>query len=215
MMSPTPPDALLFITPVCKHCPPVLQAMSELVKQAKVGTLTVVNVAAHPEQAGEYDVRSTPWLRLGPFTLTGAQSASELKQWVEWASGEEGAAHYVEHLLKQGDYKHAVAFIAADARRLKPLLTIVADPAANISVRLGVSALLEGYTGKPELQALLPKLADLAHHPDHRVRADACHLLGRTGSAEARVTLKACLDDESEEVREIAADALKDLGVKQ
>lgn len=210
-MSPTPPDALLFITPVCKHCPPVLQALSELVKQAKLGRLSVVNVAAHPEQAEEYGVRGTPWLRLGPFTLTGAQSMAELRQWAEWASGDEGTAHYVKHLLNQGDYKHASAFIAADTHRLKPLLAIVADPAANISVRLGVSALLEAYTGKPELQVLLPKLADLAHHPDHRVRADACHLLGRTGSADARATLEARLDDESEEVREIAEDSLQEL----
>jgi len=52
-MSPSPPDALLFITPVCTHCPSVLQALSELVKQAQVGKLTVVNIAAHPEQAAE------------------------------------------------------------------------------------------------------------------------------------------------------------------
>jgi hypothetical protein len=30
-----------------------LQALSELVKQAQVGKLTDVNVAAHPEQAAE------------------------------------------------------------------------------------------------------------------------------------------------------------------
>lgn len=210
-MSPTPPDALLFITPVCKHCPPVLHALGELVKQTKIGKLTVVNIAAHPEQAAEYDVRGAPWLRLGAFTLTGAQSMAELKQWAEWASGDEGTAHYVEHLLKQGDYKHAVAFIAADTRRLKPLLAIVADPEANISVRLGVSALLEAYANKPELQALLPQLGDLSRHFDHRVRADACHLLGRTGSVAAREYVAACLEDENEEVREIAEDALKEL----
>jgi hypothetical protein len=210
-MSPTPPDALLFITPVCTHCPSVLQSLSELVKQSQIGKLTVVNIAAHPEQAAEYDVRSAPWLRLGAFTLTGAQSIAELKQWAAWASGDEGTAHYIEHLLREGDYKHAQAFIAADTRRLKPLLVIVADPEANISVRLGVSALLEAYAGKPELQALLPQLGDLSRHYDHRVRADACHLLGLTASPEARRYLEICLDDASEEVREIAAEALQSI----
>lgn len=210
-MTPTPPDALLFITPVCTHCPGVLNSLSELVKQSQIGKLTVVNIAAHPEQAAEYDVRSAPWLRLGDFTLTGAQSITELKQWAEWASGAEGTAHYVEHLLKEGGYKQAVAFIAADARRLKPLLTIVANPEANISVRLGVSALLEAYADLPELQALLPQLAELTFHPDHRVRADACYLLGLTGTAAARGYLAACLKDASEEVREIAEEALEKL----
>jgi thioredoxin-like negative regulator of GroEL len=208
-MSPTPPDALLFITPVCTHCPSVLQSLSELVKQSQIGKLTVVNIAAHPEQAAEYDVRSAPWLRLGAFTLTGAQSIAELRQWAEWASGDEGTAHYIEHLLREGDYKHAQAFIAADTRRLKPLLAIVADPEANIAVRLGVSALLEAYADKPELQALLPQLANLSRHYDHRVRADACHLLGQTGSVAAREYVAACLEDDSDEVREIAEDALQ------
>lgn len=210
-MTPTPPDALLFITPVCTHCPSVLQSLSELVKQSQIGKLTVVNIAAHPEQAAEYDVRGAPWLRMGAFTLTGAQSIAELKQWAEWASGEEGTAHYIEHLLKEGGYKQAVAFIAGDTSRLKSLLSIVANPEANISVRLGVSALLEGYAGTPELQALLPKLADLARHFDHRVRADACHLLGQTGSVAARELVAACLDDVSEEVREIAEEAMENL----
>ncbi len=210
-MTPTPPDALLFITPVCTHCPAVLQSLSELVKQSQIGKLTVVNIAAHPEQAAEYDVRGAPWLRLGDFTLTGAQSITELKQWAAWASGEEGTAHYVEHLLKEGGYKQALAFIAADARRLKPLLVIVANPEANISVRLGVSALLEAYADTAELQALLPQLAELTFHPDHRVRADACYLLGLSGSVAARSFIDACLKDSNEEVREIAAEALEKL----
>jgi thioredoxin-like negative regulator of GroEL len=210
-MSPTPPDALLFITPVCTHCPAVLQSLSELVKQSQIGKLTVVNIAAHPEQAAEYDVRGAPWVRLGAFTLTGAQSIAELRQWAEWASGEEGTAHYVEHLLVEGGYKQAVAFIAGDAHRLKSLLAIVANPEANISVRLGVSALLEAYANTAELQTLLPQLAELTFHPDHRVRADACYLLGLAGSIAARAFIEACIEDANEEVREIAEEAMEKL----
>lgn len=207
----TPPDALLFIAPGCAHCATVLQGLNELVKQALIGKLTVVNVATHPEQAAEYGVRATPWLRLGPFTLTGAQSPAELRQWAEWASGEEGLAHYVEHLLKQGGYQQAVAFISADTQRLKPLLAITANPDANLGVRLGVSALLEAHANTSELQKLLPQLAELTRHADHRVRADACHLLGITGSATARTHVENCLSDANEEVREIAEEAMEEL----
>lgn len=210
-MSGTPPDALLFITPDCLHCPAVLQGVGELVKQGLVGRMTVVNAATHPEQAAEYEVRAAPWLRLGPFTLTGAQSPAELRRWAEWASGEEGIAHYVEHLLREGGYQHAGAFIAAEPHRLKPLLAVIANPDANISVRLGVSGLLEAYTNTPELQWLLPDLAELTRHADHRVRADACHLLGRTGSAAARAYVEVCLNDANEEVREIAEEAMEEL----
>lgn len=210
-MPATPPDALLFITPGCPHCPAVLQGLSELVKQGLIGKMTVVNIAAHPEQAAEYGVRAAPWLRLGPFTLTGAHSTAELRQWAEWASGEEGIAHYVDHLLRQGGYQQAAAFIDADTQRLKPLLAIVANPGAQIEVRLGTSALLEAHANTPALQKLLPQLAELTRHADHRVRADACHLLGLTGSAAARTHVEICRSDAHEEVREIAEEAMAEL----
>ena len=213
-MSASPPDALLFIAPGCAHCPAVLQGLGELVKQALIGRLTVVNVAEYPKLAAEYGVRAAPWLRLGPFTLTGALELDELRLWTGWASGEEGIARYVEHLLKQGGYRQAAAFIDADTNRLKPLLAIVADPGAKLEVRLGVSALLEAHANSASLQNLLPQLAELTRHADHRVRADACHLLGLTGSAAARTHVEACLNDIHEEVREIAEEAMEKLKTK-
>jgi len=209
------PDALLFITPGCPYCPVVLQGLSDLVKQAAIGKLTVVNVAAHPELAAEYGVRAAPWLRLGPFTLTGAHTPAELRQWTEWSSGEEGITHYVEHLLKEGKFKQAGIFIAEDTQRLKPLLSIVANPEKSIEVRVGVDALLESYGNTPALQSLLPQLAELTRHKDHRVRADACNLLGLSGSEAARPYLETCTHDISDEVREIAAESLALLDKKQ
>jgi thiol-disulfide isomerase/thioredoxin len=206
-----PPDALLFVAPGCPHCAAVLHGLEDLAKQGLVGELTVIDVAEYPERAEKYGVRAAPWLRLGPFTLTGAHSTAELRQWANWAHGEEGTAYYVEHLLRQGSYKQAAAFIDANMRRLKPLLAIVADPGADLHVRLGVSALLEAHANTPPLQNLLPQLAELTRHADHRVRADACHLLGLTGSAAALTYVEACLSDAHEEVREIAAEAMQEL----
>lgn len=211
-LSAVPPDALLFIAPGCPHCATVLQGLGDLVKQGLIGKLTVVNATVHPDQAAELGVRAAPWLRLGPFTLSGAHSAGELRLWARWANGEEGIARYVGHLLRQGGYQQAAAFIDADTRRLRALLAVVADPGANLEVRLGVSALLEAHAGTPALQQLLPQLAEFTRHADHRVRADACHLLGLTGSGAAYPHLKACMDDAHEEVREIAEEALEELG---
>jgi hypothetical protein len=200
------PDALLFISPGCTHCPVVLQGLVELVKRSLVGKMTVVNVAIHPELAAKAGVRSAPWLRLGEFTLTGVHSFEELRHWAEVANSEAGAAHYVEYLLKQGGYQQAKAFIAEDTQRLKSLLTIVANPAANLEVRLGVSALLEARA--IELNTLTAELAELTRHLDHRVRADACHLLGLADSDAARASIEICLHDAHEEVREIAKEAM-------
>ena len=201
------PDALLFIAPGCAHCPAVLQGLSELIKESLIGKMTVINVVAHPELAQEQGVRTAPWLRLGPFILTGAHSVGELRQWTGWTNNAQGAAHYVEYQLKQGGYQQAKAFVAEDTQRLKPLLTILANPAANLEVRLGVAALLEAHAG----ELPLPELAELTRHADHRVRADACHLLGLTGSDAARIAIKCCWHDAHQEVREIAEEALAKL----
>lgn len=199
---------MLFVVPACPHCATVLQGVGELVKQSLIGKLTVINAAVHPELAAEHGVRTAPWLQLGPFTLTGAYTPAELKLWADWAHGEAGTVHYIEHLLKNGGYQQAKAFIAADTSRLKPLLGIVANPGANMEVRLGVSALLEAQANTGVLRKLLPQLAELTIAADHRVRADACHLLGLTGTPTARSHIQPCLNDAHEEVREIAAEAL-------
>lgn len=214
-MPATPPDALLFITPGCPHCPVVLQGVSDMVKQGTLGKLTVVNVASHPELAAEHGVRAAPWLRLGPFTLTGAQTPAQLRQWAEWAGSEEGLQHYLVHLFKEGDLQAAEAFVAAEPQRLGLLLATLANPEEAITVRLGATALLEGYAGRGELQALLPQLTALSRHDDHRIRADACHLLGLTASPAARPILEARLGDENAEVREIAQEALQALAAQQ
>jgi len=214
-MPSTPPDALLFITPGCPHCPGVLQGLSEMVKQGTIGKLTVINAATHPELAAEQGVRAAPWLRLGPFTLTGAQTSAQLQQWAHWASSEEGLFRYIEHVLKEGDLRAAETFVAANPERLTLLLSTIANPEEAITVRLGANALLEGYAGRSELQALIPQLSELSRHHDHRIRADTCHLLGLTASAEARPPLEARLNDENSDVREIAADSLAALPMLQ
>lgn len=208
-MTATPPDALLFIAPGCAHCPAVLQGLSDLLKQTQIGKLTVINVAAHPEEAQKYGVRAAPWLKLGPFTLTGAQTPAELKQWVEWCSSDQGFVQYFEQLLQDGSIKAAGEFVAEEPQRLKHLLSFMADPEKSLIVRAGASAILESYHNKPPLQDLLQELGKLSTHSDHRVRADACHLLGLTGSAEAMSLLMKCAADTDAEVREIAQESLE------
>jgi len=84
-----------------------------------------------------------------------------------------------------------------------------------MNVRFGASAVLERYAATPALQALVPALGMLAGHGDARVRADACHLLGLSGTPNAIKYLEARLDDPDAEVREIAAESLEELQTKE
>ncbi|BAN70001.1 sigma 54-interacting transcriptional regulator [endosymbiont of unidentified scaly snail isolate Monju] len=113
-MSPAPsppaaPDVLLFIATGCAHCPAVLAALSELVKQGAVGRLEVVNIAARPEAAQIAGVRSVPWMRIGPFTLQGSHTPAELRQWVERAARGKGVAEYLGELIENQRLDEALA----------------------------------------------------------------------------------------------------------
>lgn len=113
--------------------------------------------------------------------------------------------------LLEGQLKSVLAVVERSPRALADLLPIVANPEANLSVRFGASAVLERYANTPALQALVPALGVLTGHGDPRVRADACHLLGLSGSPSAIPYLEARSDDPDPDVREIATESLAEL----
>lgn len=203
-------DALLFVSSHCPHCPAVLAALSELVKRGAIGRLEVVNIESHPEVAAERGARTVPWLRLGPFELTGARTFGELETWARRVGAPDGMEEAFHDLLKSGDLRQVLALLAADPSRLAALLPIVGNPEASINVRLGAGVAFEEYTGAEPLRALVPALGVLSEHADARVRADACHYLGLSGDAAARPWLEARLTDPDPDVREIASDGVQD-----
>lgn len=210
-----PPDALVLIAPGCPHCKMVLDGLLPLVKDAVIGKLEIVNVAAHPEQATELGVRSAPWTRIGPFALEGAQSPAALRSWSQQAGSLQGMTNYLRETLATGGLARAKQLLDEEPARIRAMLPLIEDPETPLQVRLGIGALLEGMTGGDELHGLAREFGRLTTHEDHRVRADACHYLSLTNNPEAVPFLRARLDDEQPEVREIAAESLEALGAKQ
>lgn len=205
------PRALLFTAPGCPHCPGVKAALEKLMAEGMLSDLEVVSVTDDQARATELGVRSVPWLRLGEFVLTGAQTPQQLREWAERAADSESIDGYLEHLLANGELNEAEALLEKQPQHTGLLLSLLEKPDAPIQVRLGVSAILEGLEGSEALKQLLPKLVSMSEHNDHRLRSDACHFLGLSHSPEAEAVLRRCLEDEHPEVREIAADALDTL----
>jgi glutaredoxin len=203
------PDALLLLSTHCPHCPAVLAALADLVKQGTLGRLEVVNLEQHPEVGQALGVRSVPWIRLGRIELAGQHGKAELAEWAAKADSEAGLADWFHMLLKEGQLPRAQAAIEADPALLAAVLPIVGNVDASLNVRLGAGVLLENFAGTDTLRALLPRLGGLSQHADARVRADACHYLGLTGDAGAKPWLEARLDDEDADVREIAGESLQ------
>jgi hypothetical protein len=205
------PDALLLITPTCPHCPAVLQTVSEMVKLGQIGQLEVVNIAVHPERAARLGVRSVPWLKLGEFELEGLHSPGELRTWAGKAGTTEGLADYFNEQLKAGHLPRVAAHATSHPDTVDALLMLAENPDTELTVRIGVSAVIEDLAGSDSLLSRLPALEKLAGSDDARVRADACHFLALTEDRRAVALLEILTGDPERAVREVAEDSLKEL----
>ena len=206
-----PPDALLMIAKGCPHCPTVLQGLGELIKSGRIGRLEVINITEHPDVAQAHGVRGVPWLRLGPFELTGLRSPAELAQWTERAASATGLADYVSELLTTGDLAGVRATLQRAPQTAAALVQLLGDPEAELQIRLGVAAILEDLEGDAVLRSQIDALGALTGHSDARIRLDACHALGLTHDPAAQPYLEALRDDPDPDVREEAADNLATL----
>lgn len=205
----SPPDAELLIATGCAHCPVVLEGLTGLIKEGAIGRLTVTNIVVHPERARELGVRSVPWLQLGPFVLQGLHSPAELREWTGRAGSMDGMRQYLHDQLKQGNLEAMETLLAQQPRWLPALIPLLEDEDTDMKVRIGVDALLESLADRIDLAPLIPELGRLSRHERSSLRADATHYLALTGSPEAVPYIQARLQDDDEEVRSIAEEAMQ------
>jgi len=208
------PDALLLLTSTCPHCPVVLAALSDLVKQGVIGRLEAINIGVHPEIAERHGVRSVPWFRIGDLEFEGVYTHAELRQWAEHAGTAEGRAEYFHELLKAGQLAKVSAQVAHRREALLALLRLLGDPDTELTVRIGINAVFESLEGDPVLADTIAPLGELLEHRDAHVRGDAAHLLSHTHRPEARPLLARLLNDANADVREIAREGLERLDAR-
>ena len=206
-----PPDALLLINTGCPHCPTVLSGLAELVKLGQVGRLEVVNLSVQPELGESLDVRSVPWLRLGPFELEGLRSPAELRQWATRAGTPRGMADYFSELLGDGQLDKVMSLVRRDTSLLNALLLLLEDEETELQVRVGIGAVMESFQGEEPLARLIDPLARLTHNRNAHIRGDAAHYLGLTRNARAVPHVELLVNDPEAQVREIASESLTHL----
>ena len=205
------PSALVLISPQCPHCALVVQGLQELVKEGALSRLEIVNIVADPGPATERGVRSVPWTQIGPFVLEGSHTPNELRHWAERANDPDGIAWYIDEQLKTGGLARVEAMIREDPSRLDAIPRLAGDTDTAMQTRVGIAALLESIEGSGMARRLSDEFITLTSHPDARVRADACHFLALTENTENIPALDACLNDDDETVREIAAEGIEHL----
>lgn len=205
-------DATLLVTSSCPHCPAMIKVLGELVKEGELGKLEIINIVLYPDAAAAYGVRSVPWLKLGDMEFSGAMSRNDIVQWIQLAEGHGDAQAALIKQLKSGALDDVVALAHKQPSVLPELLNILTGKDVPLTVRIGVSAVVESFQDEPEqLAALITEISSLIKHTEPATRADGCHFLGLTRSDEARPWLEVCLDDNDQMVREMAEESLAEL----
>lgn len=201
----------MLLAPGCAHCPAVLRALSALLEEGALARLEVVNVAARPERAAELGVRGVPWVRIGELELEGLHSREELARRAREAVDPAGPADYLAEQIGTGRLDRVRALLRRHPHWLGALIGLLDDAGTELTVRIGIDALIEEHAGTQALRAELPRLRALAGHAEPRVRSDAAHYLALTGDREALAPLEALAGDAQDGVREEAREALQAL----
>ncbi|MEA3413690.1 MAG: HEAT repeat domain-containing protein [Pseudomonadota bacterium] len=208
----SPPDALLLMQPGCAHCPHVLSALVSLLEQGAISRLEAVNVMEFPQAAREVGTRSVPWTRIGDFELPGNYTEAELRHWAQESTRDGGVAGYYFDLLDNGHLARAMARVRGKPEEVPDLLDLLADEEVPLSVRVGVSAIVEDLAGQEALIGAFERIMSLTGSRNPATRADSAHFLGLSGSPDAIPAIRKLLQDGEAQVREVAAEALEMLG---
>jgi len=203
-----PADATLLIRSRCPHCGSVAEALLRLTKSGKLARLEIVNLDQRPEPAQLLGARSVPWLKLGPFELIGARGLHELEHWADHAAAGTGWPDYLIELLSEQQLPRVVGLLKAEPQYLGALLDRMADEQLEMGARIAISAAVEDLAATPALKACVPQLVELTLSAHPQTRADACHFLGLAGDPSATPAVRRLLQDEHEDVREIALETL-------
>ncbi len=207
-------SATMLLTSSCPHCPAVLSGLSSLIKSGQLSELKIINIEQQPEAAKQFNTRTVPWLQLkfplGFFEFEGLYSETELQQWCSNSKTLKGISHYCLMLLDQGKIKELTKIITLYPNWLHATLLLVEDEETSLSIRVGISAIFESLDAN-QFNSIYDALIMMTQNNLARIRSDACFYLSLTKNPNAITTLQKCLNDDNDEVKEIAADAIEEL----
>lgn len=205
------PRALLLVSSHCPHCHALEALLKERKSNGVLDQLDIVNIEKSPQEAQQHGVRSVPWLLLDDFVFDSAMTPAELDGWIEHAREGTGRADYIVHLLEHGELNNAIKWIEQGKAELKVLIPVLKNPDEKMNVRVGLGAIMEHYEGTQAIRDIIPELIGLMQSDHAMIRVDACHYLSLTHSMDIIESLMKMLDDENEQVREVARESIDDL----
>lgn len=200
----------LYIAPGCPHCPAMLEMAGDLVKQARLGKLEVVNIAAAESLARAAGIRSVPSFQQGDAVISGVLTRQQLLDWLD-KSSQDSLTEAFNQAFADGQLDDIVDRVTQQPALLEHLLGMLADIETPMTSRIGISAAAEHFANSPVLSNQVETLCRLSSDDHASTRADIAHLLGLSGSEAALPCLKQLSKDAFEDVRDTALEAIESI----
>ena len=211
-----PSSLMLFITPQCPHCPVLVRQMIPIVFSTPLLKLTVVDGVLFPEMAKTYDVKSVPSLFLDDdFQWNGMVSIDELLNTIVQRDPAQLSITSLKNLLKEGKAALLADMMVHYGRIFPAFFSLLTHE--KWPVRLGAMVTFEEivHQNKNIARSAVAPLLDQFEKMDDQVKGDVIYLFGLLKDVDIvpffKKIEKGPYDDE---IREAAAEALGNLGIK-
>lgn len=214
-MSNQTPSAELFVATGCRHCPVVLNELSELLKKGEIASLNITNIAVDNKKADELNIRSVPWFSLKSennyMIFSGNHSPKEIQKWVASTKTETAMQDYIEDLLSTGQLMTLVQAVKIEPAIFSHIVTMIAGEETSMEIRIGLDALIEQFSATETLKQYVEEFKKIASGNDIRLQIDALHYIALTADEKNRAFLQQLSQHDNEQVKEAAEEAIETL----
>lgn len=210
--NPGSAEIITFITPTCPFCARVVSRSNNMAIAGSNIISRVVDVTCFKEMGNKHNIMSAPVTLINNrIKLEGELTEEEIAGWIVIAGQPDYWYHYAGELLKEGHLEKVMAMIRHEKDKAPLLGRLIGYPSFN--TRLGTLVILEDlFQEDPEsARKAVPGLVEALDDPEPSIRGDAATALGIVGDASAIPLLEKLLDDEYEDVREVAQDAISQI----
>lgn len=208
-------SAELFVATGCRHCPVILNELSEQLKKGKLSSLNITNIAVDNEKAEKLNIRSVPWFSLendiSYMIFSGDHSAKEIQQWISASQTNNGMQDYIEESLRNGQLMTIAQTIQLKPALFSNVIAMLEDEETSMDIRIGLDALIENFSASAILQQYSSELIKLASTDNIRLQIDALHYIALTADAKNIELLKNKIKHKDPQIKEAAAEALETL----
>ena len=202
----------LYHTSHCPNC----HAQEKILQQLQITDPTLqvqtVNLETSPDVQLTPPIQSVPTLVINDYRFEGLLTATEIRKWL---GPENYDRDYIKTLLKSGQLNTAVSWLQQHPAALDVITELLADESVELTVRVGLDALIEQLATSGDLSALTHPLGKLLDTVADSLSIDILHYLAMIGSADAQQYIQTCLQRSHPEVRRTVRELLDELSAPE